>query len=291
MAKLDFLRVFEHIWLAFPQKGHTHGPLDAVFGQATVKMANNCFDDDVEVREVLQKFLDRAEMESGTCERKAYKLDEAAEWGLWGERLRLKMSNLTNEAAPHSFHICHRQNLSLEESKGENTAWPGAMAPHPGDLVVAIRRYVADMNAYQVALIVPNQDVHLLKAAINNQGVQPTGIHGRRQITKKDCEKFVGRAKACHAQGGISDRALAYLTEWASGTRVRNPRPVAYNFLYHRVFAPSGVGAMIATRAPTELSVQAGPPRKIVIHSLQGAPLPEEAEEAHEHEDLLTLDD
>ena len=42
MAELVLLRVFEHIWLAFPQKGHTHGPLDAVFGQATVKMANNC---------------------------------------------------------------------------------------------------------------------------------------------------------------------------------------------------------------------------------------------------------
>ena len=103
-------------------------------------MANNCFDDDVEVREVLQKFLDQADMESGTCERKAYKLDEAAEWGLWGEQhLRLKMSNLTNEAAPHSFHICYRQNLSLEKARAKThcvatrhgpTPWrPGGGAP------------------------------------------------------------------------------------------------------------------------------------------------------------------
>ena len=34
------LNIFQSVELAFPQKGHTHSPLDGTFGQACVKLAN-----------------------------------------------------------------------------------------------------------------------------------------------------------------------------------------------------------------------------------------------------------
>ena len=49
--------VFESIVLCYPQKGHTHGPLDGVFGQMCVKLSLAEFQDDMDVVNILDNFL------------------------------------------------------------------------------------------------------------------------------------------------------------------------------------------------------------------------------------------
>ena len=43
------LQIRCHGWLGYPWKGHTHGYLDGVFGQATAKLTNVEFQDDEDV--------------------------------------------------------------------------------------------------------------------------------------------------------------------------------------------------------------------------------------------------
>lgn len=43
VVKLKVLDVVDHCTLAYPCKGHTHGPLDACGGQAVVKCSNSEF--------------------------------------------------------------------------------------------------------------------------------------------------------------------------------------------------------------------------------------------------------
>ena len=107
----------------------------------------------------LQGFLDDGFLELGTdTNAVAYKLDQAAPWVAWAEvDLQCVCSNLTGPEAPHSCHICLRQDLGSEELQAEATAWPGAPPPHRGDLVVALRSNMSDRKAFQVALLAPHQ--------------------------------------------------------------------------------------------------------------------------------------
>jgi len=234
MVKKVVLLIHRHIWLGFPNKGHSHGPLDAVYGQATVKLGNSEFQDDKEVEQHLQGFLTDGSLEPGTSTNSlAYKLDQAAEWVKWGEDgLDFICSNLTGPKAPHSFHICYREDLSTDELPGEQTAWDGAPRPRGGDVVVALRSNMADKKAFQVALLVPQDTVQSLRL---HAPVQPWGIHDRRPFNLKDRQKTVRTATACHKVGALSDKAWLYLTSWAMGTLRQHKRPKQYTFLQQRL--------------------------------------------------------
>ena len=76
---LVVLLIFRSSCLEYPEKGHTHGPLDAVFGQGCTKMSLPSFDDDTEVVGIWQAFLKDMKSDAGTKEgATAYKVDEAA---------------------------------------------------------------------------------------------------------------------------------------------------------------------------------------------------------------------
>ena len=97
------------MWRAFtylyPEKGHTHGPLDATFGQACVELSLEEFEDDMDGVDILDDFLKTAGLDAGTWEAaKSYKLDEAAEWIKWVEEVDLAMSALTGPEA-HSISV------------------------------------------------------------------------------------------------------------------------------------------------------------------------------------------
>ena len=94
------------MWRALPiciqTKGHTHGPLDATFGQTCVKLFSEEFGDDLDVVDILGDFLKTSGLlDAGTrAAAKAFKLDEAAEWIKWVEEVDLAMSALTGPEAP-----------------------------------------------------------------------------------------------------------------------------------------------------------------------------------------------
>ena len=48
-----------------------------------------------------------------------------------------------------------------------------------------------------------------------------------------DREKMTRQATTCHKSGHLSDKAKAYLVDWITGIRRREPRPERYTFLDH----------------------------------------------------------
>ena len=260
-TKLVVLGVFEHCNLAYPVKGHSHGPLDATFGQCCVKMGNSEFDDPSQVVDILQQFLDTASFEHGTREgSQAYKMDQAADWETWWEEIQLDMSNLTGPEAPHWFHICSRKDLSPSETNAPYTAWPGAPASHPDDIVVAVKDRMASICSHQVALLVPGLELPSMRL---NMTEQPHGHYDRKKISDKDVNHIVSMAVSVHQLGALSDRGLAFLRGWATSKARRNPRPIQYKFLQHRAgVAASQPQARQQFPAPCWLAE----PRKIIVH-------------------------
>ena len=99
-VKLVALNCVDSFAYMYPEKGHTHGPLDATFGQTWVKLSLEEFEDDMDVLDMLDHFLQTSGLDAGTREgANAYKLDEAAEWVKWAEEVGLAISALTGPEA------------------------------------------------------------------------------------------------------------------------------------------------------------------------------------------------
>jgi hypothetical protein len=93
--------------------------------------------------------------------------------------------------------------------------------------------------------------------------VQPTGSHSRRPASDSDRKKIRDEALRALQVGAISPKACDYLSQWAQGTRRRQPGPLQYRFLAHRPH-PLPVTNLIA-------HVQAGPihaPRPVHVASI-----------------------
>ena len=269
--------VLESIILAYPQKGHTHGPLDATFGQCCVKIANEQFDSANHVVQILQTFLDNAIMESGASQNKvAYKLDESPSWEAWWDELHLQMANLTGPDAPHWFHICNRRDLDLQARDAPETAWPGAPQPQPGDIVCAVKDRMASPRAHQVALLVPSSEVERHRQSLS---VQPQGLHPRRPVRKDDAKKLIASSTSAFHDGLITLEAHGFLVGWATGTTVKERRPSTYTFLTHRCSDPNLRPAWPVAQYHHPAHRE---PRQIQILRSDGAPLPfpDDGEEA-----------
>ena len=80
-VKLVALNCVETFTYLYPEKGHTHGPLDVTFGRTCVKLSLEEFEDDMDVVDILDHFLKTYGLVLDTREgANAYRLDEAVEW-------------------------------------------------------------------------------------------------------------------------------------------------------------------------------------------------------------------
>ena len=86
-VKLVTLNCVESFTYLYPEKGHTHWPLEE-------------FEDDMDVVDILDHFMKTSRLDAGTREgAKAYTLDEAAEFVKWADEVDLAMSALTRPEA------------------------------------------------------------------------------------------------------------------------------------------------------------------------------------------------
>ena len=142
------LNMLESISFLYPEKGHTHGPLDGTFGQMCVKLSLEEFQDDIDVVNILDSFLKTSGLDAATRQdAMAYKLDEAPEWVQWAEDVDLSMSALTGPAARTISGLvaggiwAKRMGqatgqmteatslLGMMWSWSSRTAWPASMCP------------------------------------------------------------------------------------------------------------------------------------------------------------------
>ena len=284
-VKLVALNIVESITFLYPEKGHTHGPLDGTFGQMCVKLSLEEFDDDLDVVSILDDFLKTSGLDAGTRQdAKAYKLDEAAEWTQWAEEVDLKMSNLTGPEAPHYFRICRRKHVGTDSAHGDGAAEARAehRADHRGhqpngdDVVMVVKDRMASLEVSQIILMLPAADL----GRIHGLPLQPHGTHPRRPASDADRRKVCDAARAAFQAGAIRKKACDYLTQWSGGIRRRQPRPSHYRFLTHRVRSGSEPNA-----AASDLPAPLHDPRPVVVAAMDGSgnlPLDPEPDDEHE---------
>ena len=284
--KLIALNCLESVALLYPEKGHTHSPLDGVFGQMCVKLSLEEFDDDMDVVTILDDFLKASGLDAGTRQdAKAYKLDEAAEWVLWAEEsVDLVMSALTGPEAPHYFRICRRKHIGTDAAHGDKVAEQAAChradhrdyQPNGDDVVMIVKDRMASTEVSQIILMVPAADL----GRIHGSPLQPMGIHPRRPASDSDRKKVFDAATAVFHENAISQKAHDYLTQWSRGTRRRRPRLSHFQFLTHRA------ERWHAPRAAASYSPASGSnPRPVVVAAMGGGhnlSLGEESDDDHE---------
>ena len=276
-VKLIALGCLECITFLYPEKGHTHGPLDGSFGQMCVKLSLEEFDDAQDVVDILDNFLKTSGLDAGTRQNaKAYKLDEAAEWVEWAEEVDLTMSALTGPDAPHSFRICRREQVGVdfaatsqerasEECAAELAACHRAdhrgYQPNSEDVVMVVKARMASREVAQIILMVPAADL----GRYHRLASQPQGIHPRRPASDADRKKVLYAAMAAFQAGAIRQKAHDYLTQWSRGVLRRQPRPSHYRFVSHRVQSWSGPDLRAL-----DLPAPCPNPRPVVVEAVSG---------------------
>jgi hypothetical protein len=234
-VKLVALNCVESFTYMYPEKGHTHGPLDATFGQTCVKLSLEEFEDDMDVVDILDHLLKTSSLDAGTrAGAKAYKLDEAVEWVKWVEEVDLAMPALTGLAAPHYFRICRRKHLGTLTACGDGTAEAAAChrAEHRGyqpngSDVVMVKDSMASLEVSPIILMVPVADL----GRLHGLPLQPQGTHLRRAASERDRKRAHEAALMVHHAGAISKKACNYLSHWAQGARRCLPIPTNYHVL------------------------------------------------------------
>ena len=238
------------------------------------------FDDDLQCVEKLSRFvtelgIDRASRDAAV----AYKMDESASWEQWFDQTGLSFSNLTGRDAPHYFRLALRMDLGNmglssgghmgREERNINVGEVEGAAKDGSDVMLVVKARMASLRVSQVCCVFP--------AAFRGrlQLQQPRGLHPRRPGGDAVKAKMATVAKQLSQERVISAAARAYLVDWANGVRPRQPRPLRYSFLdcQWRAEAPG-----VPLRDPVHVP---GPVRLVRVRLLgmQGAPLPEDAEE------------
>lgn len=230
-AKLVALRVFKWVTLAYLTTGHTHEDIDGTFGQLTVKLAAEEWDDDKQLLCILTRLLsqlgtDRASREASL----AYKLDEAADWHGWWSESSLSLSRMTGPDAPHWFRICELKDVGMAHASEADvpvSSPTGMPTPDPEDVVMVVRARMASPSVQQVLRLIPAQRCRGMSI------VQPADVVPRRQGGEEVKRKVARVAEALHLRGFLRWSAKDYLVGWANGTRPLEPRPTKYSFLEH----------------------------------------------------------
>lgn len=288
-AKLCLMHVFESIYVAFPVKGHTHGPLDGVGGHAVVRCSHETWDTAEELVKVYQRFLDTAQFESGTVFKDAYKHDNSADWFKWLDDIDLAFKGLTGPKAPHGFRFLERKLLSPEENAMSHDDGSQLPCGHPDDLMMAVHQYMSDARPYQVVMLMSAAKADRVRRQLT---VQPSGQHTRKAVSWDDRIKVRAKAMTGFERGAISEAARDFLIGWIQGTTRRKPRPSEYTFLKHRFNAGSVVGGPGVAKNPHDQ----GEPRPIIVlkpkvNNNRQMPLDEEDVDDRDEEDLVIQDE
>ena len=179
--------------------------MDQVFGHASGHIARSEFDtpdEAVEVLDSLGRPSSRAEqLRKNSCSSSvnsslymrqacATKLDTAADWKTWVERLGIRMKGLRNIG---QLRFCLRGDV--DPASLGNRAWEELRPAKPhsaGDVVCIAKTYMADIDPLRAIVLLTEEEA----AGIRNGFMQPTGDAARRPIAKNIKEQTQGPYKA-----------------------------------------------------------------------------------------------
>lgn len=133
---------------------------------------------------------------------------------------------LRMDCDPSSFGRCQ-----VEELSGH--------VPHGSDVLVFIKKWMADPEPVRVICLVPARVCLELRNAFQ----QPVGNQNRRAIGEQVRQNIQTYAPQCCRQKSIHPDALAYLTQWVDGTLQKVPRPTSFAYLNLRRYGIQGLDA------------------------------------------------
>lgn len=134
----------------YPEKGHSHGPLDATFGHTCVTVSLVELNADIYAVATLGHVLNTSGLVAGTrAAAKAHTLDEAAEWIACAAIVVVSMSNLIGCDTPHVCCIFRRTHVGMFGGGGDGTAEAAAYIraehrryqPDGDDVAMAIKNH------------------------------------------------------------------------------------------------------------------------------------------------------
>jgi len=103
--------------------------------------------------------------------------------------------------------------------------------PRSGDdLILIAKKFMASPEPYKVVVLLSAEQCATLRKSF----CQPVGVAGRRAISQKVQSNIKGKVGALVRSQILHPDAAAYLTNWATSTLHRIPRPTAYSVLEHR---------------------------------------------------------
>jgi len=243
--------VLSWVILSYLITGHTHEDIHGTFGQLTVKMAAEEWEDDSLLRSMLRRLLrslgtNRPSREAAM----ACRLDEAADRHGWWSENNLSLNYMIGPNAPHWVKRCLLGDVGgahLSEQDVPVTSPVGMPAPDPNDVVAVVRSRMASPSVQQVLRLVPASACQQMRIA------QPQGVVARRPGAEEVKRKVARRAETLYQSGVLREAAKDYLVGWAMGTRVLEPRPPKYSYLEHRQGAPPPRGEPAAQPPPAQL--------------------------------------
>ena len=283
-TSLVSMGVFRWVTLAYLVTGHTHCPLDGTFGEMTMRLTQEEFDDDAALVGLLDKFAKEVGIdEASRRNARAYKHDEAAKWDDWWDQLGLHFSNLTGPDAPHYFRVGLRSDVGIRgvpvphdiakekevAHATPNADWPALL---PEDVVLTVKQRMSSLQVAQVIDLVP---VGVRRRLMHSP--QPFGVHARRAGNGEIMGKCADIAQQLLAERVINHTAAQYLMNWGRGVHSKEPRPRDYPFLRHR-WEPDDLGLV---RDPIRYDGGSGYVQRVRVGILgvSGRPLPQADEE------------
>ena len=177
--RLVLQRTFRWITFGYLRTGHSHDNIDSVFGQLALAIVREVFDTADELVDIVGRLVRSGEY-AASAERKkirredaaapaisagrlvasSYKLDEVAQWGLWGDVVGAKLKGHALKRAPHYFRVCLREDIGLalrdqghsasRESEVDMSDFPKGVPRSGHDVCIIVKRYLASSAVSQV---------------------------------------------------------------------------------------------------------------------------------------------
>lgn len=136
------------------------------------------------------------------------------------------------------LRFCARQDVDPASYGDCEPEECGGQPPHPADIMMFVKRQMADSAPARVICVVPATKRKQLLQAF----AQPEGLDSKRPISESCRKNILSLAPACEKRGCITSDARAYLTSFVDGTLPQIPRPTAYKSLAFRLCRlPHGV--------------------------------------------------
>ena len=251
MLLLTILQCFRATSMAFLRSGHSHEDIDQCFGQISrLLMGKRCGSAAEMVALIADATMDSSSGHDGKSRLRAsavesFKVDEVSAWKNFVSQTGLRLKGLRRV---HYFRFCMRQDLGADvlDNVAELEEFHHFSQPHPGDIFLVTKRWLADTEISRAIALVPASKAQEIREGFH----PPAGLAPRRSITEKVKNNLQRRVPPLQRKGELSAESASYLLQWSSGTLGKIPKPNAYSIFSYSYKGPPQVHQPGAWRIP-----------------------------------------